>query len=89
MIVAIVVIVVFVILVATPIIYRPPIFGCRCNIPPDLYQSATRYYFGIGGEYLQGHYARLLFPELGNCILVSGYTNIQVHLGLRLEEHIH
>ena len=54
LIVAIVVIVAFVILVATPIIYRQPIFGCRCNIPPDLYQSVTRYYFGIGGETYRG-----------------------------------
>jgi hypothetical protein len=63
--VVIVVIVAMVILVATPIIYRAPIFACHCNNVKDDYQSVTRYYFGIGAEYVQGHYTFYLSETWG------------------------
>lgn len=54
-----------VILVATPIIYRAPIYGCHCNIPNDDYESVTRYYFRIGGESIQGHYTFYFSETVG------------------------
>ena len=65
LIVILVIIAATVILVAAPIIYIAPIYGCHCNIPYDDYQSVTRYYLGIGGEYVHGHYTFYFTETIG------------------------
>ena len=57
-------------LVAAPIVYRaPPPLCYTClgqpNQVPDDYASVTRYYFGIGGEDIQGHYTMYWSENLG------------------------
>ncbi|TMI35118.1 hypothetical protein E6H27_00050 [Candidatus Bathyarchaeota archaeon] len=52
-------------LLAVPVLYRAPCSIPGCNSVPDQYQSVTRFYMGIGGEDVQGHYTFYWSENLG------------------------